>query len=176
VRAVANVPAPGNPNAPDAIQEAEKETFATKVAKFIPGEVTAVYAALAVGAAAASKSLSETDPPTWPLWIAFVVGVAASPLYWYIERQSSERRKREAGEPIPVTRWYGYLFAAVAFVPWALAVSTDTRQLMAVPDELAEFFLVIGALVIPGLSNGFDIYYRNKEEREATNGKEKERA
>ena len=101
MRAVANVPAPGNPNAPDAIEEAEKETFATKVAKFIPGEVTAVYAALAIGAAAASKSLSETDPPTWPLWIAFVVGVAASPLYWYIERQSSERRKKEAGEPIP---------------------------------------------------------------------------
>ena len=154
MRAVLNVPQQDAENAKAKEEAATEENFTTKLAKFIPAEVTAVYAALAVGAAAASNALNpeQGEAPVWPLWVAFAVGLLAVPLYWWVERQRSAVRKEQKREPVPVTRWYGYLLATIAFVPWALAVSTDTRELMKVPDEVAEFLLIIAALVIPGLN------------------------
>ena len=123
----------------------KRDGYLKQLGKFIPGEVTAAYTALALAAVVAAESMSDTAPPNWLIWIVFGIGLLATPGYWAVTTKKDEER---------VTGWWGYLFAAVAFVPWSLAISSPTRDAFGVTVEVAEFLLVLTAFALPLLNAG----------------------
>lgn len=148
IRTIVHSTQPGTRDGP------AKDGYLEKLVKYIPGEVVAAYTGLAIAAAAAAKSMTTTQPPgsdadpvVWPLALVFVVALVATPGYLYYSASKN---------PKVVTRWWAYVLAAVAFIPWSLAISAETRTLWNVNAETAEFLLALLAFVIPLFDFGLE--------------------
>lgn len=128
-RYVVYQPAPPAPAVADQVKEPTADDYASKLVKYIPAEVTAFFV---VGAA-----IGHTNQ-TW-LIVAVVLGIIGTPAYLVVQSVNAD--------PKPLLHFY--VLAAIAFIPWALAVSPDLASLLGVPALAASFLLATGIFVIP---------------------------
>jgi uncharacterized membrane protein len=86
--------------------------------------------------------METADQPevTWPIAVVFLIGLLATPGFLAMRART---------QPDTTTRWYAYLIALIAFVPWALAASFPVRDLFNVRATGAEFTLAAAVFVIP---------------------------
>ena len=99
---------------------AAADTYVDRVAKYIPGEVVALYLVL-IGLAG-----SAPGGPTRPLLIGcFVIGVAATPLYLLVKFR---REKSKLGIGLKVAQ---IVISTVAFVLWAWVLQDPTWAIVA---------------------------------------------
>jgi len=110
----------------------EEDDYATKLVKYIPGEVLAFFLP-AVAVAGTRPDLQ---------WAAALIGLLATGGYLYVY---NKRKKL----PTPKV-WYVSL-AMIAFIAWALGTSAPTRELVGMDDVIARFILLVAVLVIPGI-------------------------
>jgi len=125
---------------------AEKgDGYTERLSKYIPAEVLAGFLPL-VGLASDRNPLLVT---------AFVIGVIATVLYLFVHaRQETDPAKRP--------RTFFYLFAAFAFVVWALGTSDSVRGLFGVDAVLARFALAIVAFALPVADLTIDLAFPRK--------------
>ena len=125
--------------------------FLQKVVKYIPTEIVTAYVALAdllkPTAEALKKAVdnkateSEVAKLYLPLWIAFWILLALTPLYTWFFTQ-------EAGKPKPI---FQTCVAPIAFTAWVFALSgpfTQFKDKIGIPG-LASAILIIVLLIIP---------------------------
>ena len=112
----------------------EFDTFVSRVAKYIPGEIVAAYLFL--------KSFVPPDAPVWIWWIVLLFLTALTAFYiWLATRQSS----------LPPA-WTQIIISTLAFPLWVLAIGGPLFEAMAwyreyyyLPGVLLVFFtLVVG--------------------------------
>ncbi len=125
-------PAPGQPTRR---RQRAQDGYLERLVKYVPAEVTAVFAFLA----AAADSVSGD----WLLIVVIVVGFLATPAYLIGRAARLPASKR------PAT--FFYFLATAAFAFWALGVSGSVRGLVGVDDTVAEVLLGLAALVIPAV-------------------------
>jgi hypothetical protein len=119
--------------------------YLERLAKYVPGEVLAGFAPLAV--LAQDRGILLTS--------IFIVFLLLTPAYLYItkEIQANDAKIR--------TRKYLYLLAPVSFFIWAVNISEPFRALVAanpyvanigkLDTAVASVVLVLGALIIPAI-------------------------
>jgi hypothetical protein len=121
-----------------------KDGYLERLVKYVPAEVTAVFAPLA----AAADSVKGDD---WILSAVIVAGFIATPLYLFGRSRSLPKLKRP--------KWFFYVLATVAFGFWALGVSGSTRDLVEIDDTTAEVLLGLAALLLPGIDMALEAVF-----------------
>ena len=131
---------PPNGGAPP--RELTRDDYITKLIKYVPAEVVAAFTGLTAAAAAVG------DNAVW--WI-FAIGILATVGYYY--------RSAYKLPPTDRPRPYFYVLSVVAFVIWSLAVNESIRGLFDMDARVSEFFLVVGAFLIPFVDEMLTIFY-----------------
>jgi hypothetical protein len=119
-------------------QETDRDGYLTKLIKYVPGEIVAVFA----GVMAASASVSQDDAVKAALARGvFLFFLIATPAYFWL----LSVRQPSGDRPM----WYFYVLSVLAFAIWALAVSAQVRGTFGASPGLSEFLLALGAFAIP---------------------------
>lgn len=138
------VPAdPPPPAQPGRRRQRARDGYIERLVKYVPAEVTAIFAPLAAAAEAADGD--------WLLVVVVAAGFIATPLYLWQRASSLPQLKKP--------RWFFYALATVAFAFWALGVSGAARSLVGVDDTTAEVLLGLAALLIPAVDFGLDAVF-----------------
>jgi hypothetical protein len=121
-------------------REQERDGYFAKLIKYVPGEIVAVFASVIALAAAVSDDPDTKDTITIAVYGLFLI---ATPIYFWMRSSALTKSDRPA--------WYFYLLSAFAFAIWALAVSDRVRDTVDLSAAWSEFFLGLGAFIIPFL-------------------------
>ena len=108
----------------------DADDYASKLVKYIPGEVLAFFLP-ATALAAADTGLQ---------WAALAIGLVATAGYLYVYNR---RNNLPAPRPLYVA------LSGLAFLAWAFGTSAPTRGLIGLPDIYAQFVLLVAVLGIP---------------------------
>lgn len=106
------------------------DTYAEKLAKFIPAETVAFFAPVA--------SMMEERPPL--LIAAAIIGALATPAYMW----TSARRLSPELQP----RWHFYVLSTIAFGAWALGTSR-LGSIIGIDSVTSAFILGTAVFVLP---------------------------
>ena len=123
-------------------RELTRDDYITKLIKYVPAEVVAAFTGLTAAAAAVNEDA---------VWWIFVIGILATVGYYYRSAYTLPQSDR----PRP----YFYVLSVVAFVIWSLAVNESIRGLFDMNARVSEFFLVVGAFLIPFVDEMLTIFY-----------------